>query len=182
MEATMRNTTNTDYTNSLYDNSSPLTFFVRSSRLSALIKDLIGRLLPQPASLVPSGSHTTPSSTFNRSLQTKHLPSSLNHLLAHSSCPKCPHTGNNTPISPSLNWAKQMGHFVTRTPNNESLSLTFPSFVVRLDSTVIGAGRRVERASEGAAGDLAGPRNWAMWLNPYMSVILLLGKSQRKRG
>jgi hypothetical protein len=75
-----------------------------------------------------------------------------------------------------------MGHFVTRTPNNESLSLTFPSFVVRLDSTVIGAGRRVERASEGAAGDLAGPRNWAMWLNPYMSVILLLGKIQKARG
>lgn len=69
-----------------------------------------------------------------------------------------------------------MGHFVTLTPKSDNLSLTFPSFVVRLDSTVIGAGRRVERASEGAAGDFAGPRNWAMWLNPYMSVVLLLGR------
>ena len=157
--------------------SSPLTVSIRFSRLPAVIKDPIGPLSPQPA-----GSHTTPSSTFNRSLQTKHLPSSLNHLLAQSSCPKCPQTGNNTPISPSLNCARQMGHFVTRTPSKESLSLTFPSFVVRLDSTVIGAGRRVCNASEGAAGDLAGPRNWAMWLNPYLLVILRLAKSQGKRG
>ena len=57
--------------------------------------------------------------------------------------------------------------------------MTFPSFVVRLDSTVMGAGRRVESASEGAAGDFAGPRNWAMWLNPCLSVLMRsLGRDQ----
>jgi hypothetical protein len=32
----------------------------------------------------------------------------------------------------------------------------------------IGAGRRVESASEGAAGDFAGPRNSAICENPYL--------------
>lgn len=154
------------YADSLFDNSR-----IAQGQIPYVpFSDIPRAFSPQPASLALSVSHTTPSSTFNRSLHTKHLPSSLNHLLAHSSCPKCPQTGSKTPISPSRNWARQIGHFVTLTPNNESLSLTFPSFVVRRDSTVIGAGRRVDRASEGAAGDFAGPKNWAMWLNPYMSV------------
>ena len=63
----------------------------------------------------------------------------------------------------------QIGHFVTLTPSRLSLSLTFPSFVVRFDSIVIGPGSRVDIASDDAAGDFAGPRNWAMWVNPCAS-------------
>lgn len=46
---------------------------------------------------------TTPSPAFSLTLHTKHLSSSLNHLLAHASCPRCPQIGNRTPISSSLN-------------------------------------------------------------------------------
>lgn len=56
-----------------------------------------------------------------------------------------------------------MGHLVTLTPKSESLSFVFPSLVRRRDSTITGPGRREDRADWEAAGDLAGPRNWAMW-------------------
>jgi hypothetical protein len=59
-----------------------------------------------------------------------------------------------------------MGHLVTRTPSSESFNFTFPSFVVRFDSMVMGPGRRVEIAWVDAAGDFAGPRNWAMCEKP----------------
>ena len=111
--------------------------------------------------------HTTPSPSLNATLHTKHLPFSRNHRFAQFSCATCPHSGNMTARSLSLNCDRQIGHFVTRTPSNDNLSLTFPCEVVRRESTMMSAGSSVDNAADVAAGSFPGPRNDAIWAKPY---------------
>lgn len=126
----------------------PLTQITPSSNLPPL----------SPTPISPLTPCSPVSSRSNGTRQTKHLKSSLNHRVAHSSCDTCPHSGNNTPCSSFLNCPKQMGHLVTLTPNKDSLSLTLPAPVTRRESTEMMPGRRVARASGVAARDLPGPR------------------------
>lgn len=69
-------------------------------------------------------------------------------------------------LSFSLNWDKQMGHFVTRTPSSESFSFTLPWGVVRRESTEMSPGRTVASAPGVAAGFFPGPRKEVIWEKP----------------
>ena len=122
-------------------------------------RTLLSLFFTPACGLVPIGQITPPSSSPSGSLQTKHLPFSLNHLLAHTSCATCVQFGRTTPKSLSLNCDRQIGHFVTRTPSNESLSFVLPAAFCLRESTCTNPGRRVAIAAGEAAGFLAGPRN-----------------------